>query len=357
MTDKSNARLPVGKRAAFIMLGLALAVLGVLAFVVLTYPKSSELISFSMGSYVQQTVWGKDPDRAAAETVQGIEELEGEISWRLDGSIALINSQAGGEPVALGESTAGLLAETLELCERSGGAFDITLGPVTRLWNFDSEPRLPEPEELEKALELTGWQDVELTDGGSVKLARSGMALDLGAVGKGAACDTAMEGYRIHRVQAAVIAVGGSVGLYGRKPDGKDWQVGVRDPEGAGSLGMMSLPGGFVSTSGSYEKFFEQDGKVYCHLLDPRTGYPAQSGLRSVTVWCPAETDAKYPGALSDGLGTACFVLGLEGGMELLESYGAEGVFIDENNEIVVTGGLKDRFTLTAGGYSIREAG
>ena len=113
---------------------------------------------------------------------------------------------------------------------------------------------------------------------------------------------------------------------------------------------MLSLPGGFVSTSGSYEKYFEQDGKKYHHILDPRTGYPAESGLVSVTVWCPPGMDVKYPGALSDGLATACFVLGLEDGMELLESYGAEGIFITEGGDITITEGLEGRFTLGEGG-------
>ena len=113
-----------------------------------------------------------------------------------------------------------------------------------------------------------------------------GMSIDLGAAGKGAACDTALEEYRRAGIKGAVVAVGGSIGLYGKKPDGKDFRVSVRSPEGEGSLGVLELPGGFVSTSGSYEKFFQQDGRTYCHLLDPRTGYPAESGLTSVTVWC-----------------------------------------------------------------------
>lgn len=363
MQEKNRARLPLVRRAVLLGIAAVLALAG-LGFWLWqsSWAREHELTAFAMGSYVQQTVWGSGAEDAMAETVRGIEELEREISWRLEGDVALINSQAGGELVALDEETGTgeLLAEMLELCERSGGALDITLGPVTRLWDFDNEPRLPEPEELEKALELTGWQDVELTEDNSVKLARPGMALDLGAVGKGAACDSAVSRYICAGgVSGAVVAVGGSVGLYGQKPGGEDWQVGVRDPEGAGSLGVLSLPGGFVSTSGSYEKYFEQDGRVYCHLLDPRTGYPAESGLRSVTVWCPAEMNDKYthPGALSDGLATACFVLGTKDGMKLLESYGAQGIFIDEGNGIAVTGGLRDRFTLTAGGYSLREAG
>lgn len=179
------------------------------------------------------------------------------------------------------------------------------------------------------------------------------MALDLGAIGKGAACDAALECYRQSDVKAAVVAVGGSVGLYGTKPDGQAWRVSVRDPADAGGLGVLDLPGGFVSTSGSYEKFFEQDGKTYCHLLDPRTGFPAESGLASVTVWCPPDMEAGYPGALSDGLATACFVLGLEDSIPLLEQYGAQALFVDEEGWVTVTAGLREHFTLTAEGYTL----
>lgn len=361
MAKDSKARLPLGKRAILLGAAAVVALAGLGFWLWQGQEREYELTAFAMGSYVQQTVWGREPEQAAEETVRGIEELEKEISWRRDGDVAQINSQAGGEPVALDKETGtgDLLAEMLELCERSGGALDVTLGPVTRLWDFDNEPKLPDAGELEEALELTGWQDVEMSENHAVRLARQGMSIDLGAVGKGAACDTALEEYRRGGVQAAVIAVGGSVGLYGKKPGGGDWQVGVRDPAGAGSLGVLSLPGGFVSTSGSYEKFFEQDGKVYCHLLDPRTGYPAESGLVSVTVWCPPEMGDKYrcPGALSDGLATACFVLGVEDSLELLGGYGGEAIFIDGDGMVTVTEGLKGRFTLSGAGYRLAEGG
>lgn len=390
MTEKPSARDRVRapkrvRRARLIAASLMLIILASGIWFMNRYieqAKPHSLDSFAMGSYVRQTVWGKEPEKAAAETVHRIEELEREISWRQDGDVAHINSQAGGEPVTLDEETGtgDLLAEMLELCKRCGGALDVTIGPVTRLWDFDNEPRLPDEKELEKAVELVDYSRVSIdseeymyavpNEDGShtdslgvryyVSLAKPGMAIDLGAVGKGAACDNTVSRYICAGdVSGAVVAVGGSVGLYGRKPGGEDWQVGVRDPEGAGSLGVLSLPGGFVSTSGSYEKYFEQDGKTYCHLLDPRTGYPAESGLVSVTVWCPPEMKAEYqyPGALSDGLATACFVLGIEDSMELLDSYGAEAVFIDKDGAITVTDGLKERFTLSGVGYTLLEAG
>ena len=143
-------------------------------------------------------------------------------------------------------------------------------------------------------------------------------------------------------VSGAVIAVGGSILLYGSKADGSDWNVAVQNPRGQDgeAMGLLSLSGTTnVSTSGDYEKYFMQDGKRYHHILDPSTGYPADSGLISVTI-------VSDSGLLSDGLSTACFVLGKEKGEKLLETYGAEGVFIDQNKKVTVTKGLKDKFTI-----------
>ena len=167
-------------------------------------------------------------------------------------------------------------------------------------------------------------------------------------MGKGAACDAALEAYAASGVDRAVVAVGGSVGVYGEKPFSQPWQIAVRDPRGEGSLGTLSIRSGFVSTSGSYEKQFTENGKTYCHLLDPKTGYPAESGLVSVTVWSKA-------GALSDALSTACFVLGLEESLPLLDEFEAEAVFITEEHEIYVTQGLQEAFQLKSGDYAQRE--
>ena len=332
----------------------------------------AELESFAMGSYVRQTVWGGESVPAAA--YQRISELENLISWRREGSdTALINAAAGKRPAEIDEYTFRLLEEVLELCGRSGGALDVTLGPVTRLWDFDSSPHVPDTEALESALALVDSQKCLLGEDAALAfstaaeeqlngkpldscaaLADGGMALDLGAVGKGAACDAAVREYQEAGADAAVIAVGGSVGLYGEKPGGEPWIVSVRDPGSQESLGILELSEGFVSTSGSYEKCFVQDGTTYHHLLDPHTGYPASSGLVSVTVFCPP--GYKNAGALSDGLATACFVLGLDESLPLLESYGAQALFVTEDSEIFLTGELLERFSLTAGGnYTIAE--
>ncbi len=285
--------------------------------------------TFAMGSAVQQTVYGRNKEDAAAKASAAVWELENHISWRREHSfIYNLNAFAGDGPVPQGDDSRSVLETALAVSEASGGAFDPTIAPISRLWDFDSSPHLPAAEEIAEALPLVDYRRLTLSPQGADMA--PGMAVDLGAAGKGAACDAAIEVYKEHGVKAAVVAVGGSVGLYGQKPDGAPWQVSVRDPWGEGSIGVLSLEEGFVSTSGSYEKFFEQDGKTYHHLLDPKTGYPADSGLVSVTV-CSAS------GALSDCLATACFVLGYEESLPLLERFDAEALFIDEDGDITCT--------------------
>ncbi len=366
MTRKEKTH-PSNRKARLLLAGLFLAaVAGKLYYDDYMARQPTELTAFAMGSYVEQTLWGPGREQAAEEVPAAVTELENRISWRRGGEIAQINQQAGKEHVLVCRETQSLLEEMRALCKKSGGALDVTIGPVSALWSFDDSPSLPEPEAIAQALPLVDytklsldweevWTSAPAQDGAhidgitrayTVQLADPAMSLDLGAIGKGAACDTAIALYREFGVTGAVIAVGGSVGLWGQKPDGKPFRVSVRDPAGTGSLGVLELSGGFVSTSGSYEKFFQQDGRTYCHLLDPRTGYPAESGLVSVTVWCPPDREWENPGALSDGLATACFVLGLEDSLPLLEAYGAQALFVEDGGQITLTDGLSGRFTL-----------
>jgi thiamine biosynthesis lipoprotein len=174
--------------------------------------------------------------------------------------------------------------------------------------------------------------------GGTLCIDAENITVDLGAVGKGYALDYVKGILDTGNLKGAVVAVGGSVMVYGSKTDGSDFRVGIRNPKGAidEMTGYLSFPGGSnicISTSGNYEKYFVVDGVRYHHILDRTTGYPAKSGLASVTVVCEN-------GLYSDALSTACFVLGYEASLPLLEKYNAEAVFIDDDNGITVTEGL-----------------
>ncbi len=330
------------KPALFVCCGLAAAALLIGFLLLRPQEEPFSLSTFAMGSYVQQTVYGPGGGEAARQAAEAVAQLENQISWRREGgAVWQLNESAGAGAVGLDGQVRQVLETALAVCGASGGAFDVTIAPVSRLWDFDNAPHLPGDAELQGALALVGYQGLSVTSEGAA-LAQPGMAVDLGAAGKGAACDAAISCYQLAGVESAVVAAGGSVGLYGEKPGGGLWRVRVRDPDGQGSLGVLQLGPGFVSTSGSYEKYFEEGGAVYHHLLDPRTGYPAESGLVSVTV-------VSGNGALSDCLSTACFVLGYEKSLPLLEQFGAQALFVDESRAISLTPGLEGAFALEQG--------
>ncbi len=327
-------------------LGAALLALGAAVFFFAEDPGYT-VTTYSMGSYVKQTVYGKKREEAARQAAGAVSQLDGLLSWRIEGSDAAnINRQAGKGFAEIDPRTEELLLKLLPVCEASGGAFDVTIAPVSRLWDFDGDPHLPDSDLIEKQKEKVDCGALSVPGDGTAALAGRDMAVDLGAVGKGAACDQAVAAYEESGADRAIVAVGGSVGVYGAKPFGRPWNIAVRDPAGDGSLGTLALESGFVSTSGSYEKCFTEDGVTYHHLLDPSTGYPAESGLLSVTVWSGS-------GAMSDALSTACFVLGLEKSRPLLERFDAQAVFVTEDGRVLTTPGLADRFALTAEGYAL----
>lgn len=355
-------KISTGKHSAKLHLVLLLLLAAVVGFVIWLYigyaggSTAYEVTNYAMGTYVQQTVYGKNGQAGAAKAASAISNLENEISWRVEGSdIQKLNAQASGDPVKVSKEAFSVLQISLDVARESGGAFDPTIYPLSSLWDFGGDnQQLPSQDSIEEFLPYVNYQDLILNeDDSTARLLKELEAVDLGAAGKGAACDAALQAYRDAGVDNAVIAVGGSIGVMGRRLTQENWRISVRDPDknvedtDAG-MGILELSEGFVSTSGVYEKYFEENGTLYHHLLDPATGYPVENDLLSVSV--VAET-----GVFSDLLSTACFVLGMEKSLPLLEHYHAQAVFIHRNKEVFVTDGLKDRFTVSSQDYALKE--
>ena len=333
---------------------------GALSSVLLVTPVMAEVqvekysnTDFAMDTVVSETLYttGEDINASVGEKLREIET--GLLSWTTeDSQIAEINN-ANGETVEVSEELAGYLTQILQLAADSDGAFDPTLGEVIRLWNIEGDdPHVPEQSELDKLLKNVDYKNIVL-DGDKVTL-KNGSTLDLGAVGKGIGCDVTAAYLKEQKdVTGMILNLGGSsVMTYGEKPDSSPWKVALTDPRDTEGdyLGAITLDANqFLSTSGDYEKYFIEDGIRYHHILDPKTGYPVQNGLTSVTIVCDQ-------GYLADGLSTACFVLGLDAAKSLLEKYGAEAVFVDEDKNIYVTSGLMDKFELMKDGYTVNEA-
>lgn len=205
----------------------------------------------------------------------------------------------------LSPDAAELLAQALALCARTGGALDVSVYPILRLWGFTTGAyAVPSGDEIAALLPLVDYTQVGL-DGSSAVLS-PGMEIDLGSVAKGYAGDVLAAFLRQSGVTSALLDLGGNIQAVGAKPDGSPWRIGVRDPEGEGNLGVVTAEDKAVITSGGYERYFEKDGTRYWHILDPKTGSPARSGLASVTV-------VGESGLLCDALSTALFVMGRDG--------------------------------------------
>lgn len=300
-----------------------------------------------MGTVLQQTLYTTDSENAAAQEITALlrELEEKELSRRLDTSeVRTLNEAAGkAEGSSLSASMEEILAGCLEMWQKSEGAFDVTLGSVVSLWDIDGWAsgeregtfELPGEEQLSEALGKCGSAGLNISDGRLYLPA--GMQLDLGAVGKGVGLDrilTYLQGR--NEITGAVISLGGSILVYGQKPDGQCWNVGIVNPaDTASNVGVLALEGEwFISTSGDYERYAELEGIRYHHIIDPATGYPADSGVAGVTI-------LTKDGFLSDALSTACFILGEERGMTLAESCGAEVLFVGKDGSITMSEGMK----------------
>ena len=308
---------------------------------------------FAMDTVVSETLYtsGADINTQIGEKLREMETTL--LSWTEENSQISQLNNADGKTMEVSDDLAADLEKIRQLSQDSNGAFDPTLGKIIRLWDIAGEnPHVPDQSEIDTLLPEVGYEKIQV-DGNNVTLL-DGCTLDLGAVGKGMGCDQIMDYLQTQPdVFGMILNLGGSsVMTYGEKPDGSPWKVALTDPRDTEGdyLGAITLDANqFLSTSGDYEKYFIEDGIRYHHILDPKTGYPVQNGLTSVTIVCDQ-------GYLADGLSTACFVLGMDAAKPLLEKYGAEAVFVDEDKNVYVTSGLMDKFELMKGGYTVNEA-
>ncbi len=307
---------------------------------------------FAMDTVVSETLYtsGEDINTQIGEKLREMETTL--LSWTEENSQISQLNNADGKTMEVSDDLAADLEKIRQLSQDSDGAFDPTLGKIIRLWDIAGEnPHVPDQSEIDTLLPEVGYEKIQV-DGNNVTLL-DGCTLDLGAVGKGMGCDLIMDYLQTQPdVVGMILNLGGSsVMTYGEKPDGSSWKVALTDPRDTEGdyLGAITLDANqFLSTSGDYEKYFIEDGIRYHHILDPKTGYPVQNGLTSVTIVCDQ-------GYLADGLSTACFVLGMDAAKPLLEKYDAEAVFVDEDKNVYVTSGLMDKFELMKDGYIVNE--
>ncbi len=292
--------------------------------------------------YVQTQEEG---DWAIDSVLSLMEELEGELSRHIPGSpVDEINRKAGREAVAVPESVLFVVQRALEVGAETGGVFDITVTPLIDLWAIGTErARVPAEVEIREKLAYVDYTQVQVDPAaGQVFLPREGMALDLGGVAKGYIVDQSIEALKDMGVESAYLDAGGDIRVLGSRPDGKPWRIGIRHPgERTKIFAVLPLgPDLAVVTSGDYQRFFDEGGQRYHHILDPETGYPAWKGAASVTVIAPDTITA-------DLLSTAFFVLGVEESLRLTEGMpGVETVIITPDLEVHMSSGVRETIEL-----------
>jgi thiamine biosynthesis lipoprotein len=279
----------------------------------------------------------QEADEALEAAFDEIRRLEELLSfWTEDSEIAAIYQNAGVRPVSVSPETLEVVERSLHIAEKTGGAFDPTVGPVMRLWDF-REKRMPTEKEIEGKLGLVDYRKVVVDrENSTVYLEVKGMSFDTGGIAKGYAVDRAVELLRKHGMESGLVAIAGDIRGFGPRT----WRIGIRDPRGEGDEDVMAaleLKDGAVSTSGDYERYFVLGGKRYHHLLYPKTGLPAR-GLWSATVIADEAV-------LTDGFSTGIFVLGPDRGLALIESLGMEAVVVAEGGKTHTTSGIRDRIT------------
>ena len=293
---------------------------------------------FAMDTAMDFTVYGDAALLDEAETLIGSLEEQVSVTDEHSDIYAIDHTGSG----SLSGNAAELMEQALELCRRTGGALDISVYPIVRAWGFTTGSyQVPDEETIQSLLPLVDYTQIQYDAATGVVTLPEGMEIDLGSVAKGYAGQLAAQMLREHGVQSALLNLGGNVQTVGTKPGGFPWQIGIKDPQGEDAMMVLSVEDQAVVTSGGYERYFEQDGQTYWHIMDPSTGHPADSGLISVTI-------VGDEGVVCDGLSTALFVMGLEKAADLwVQSCDFEAVFVTASGEVYITEGLRDRFALT----------
>lgn len=307
---------------------------------------------FAMDTYMSVDVSSETSDNAASDMASRIEQrvnaLDAALSRTQEAGDVYKLNHADGAVVEVSDDTYAALEQALAYAEQTEGAFDPTMAPLTDLWGIGTDDaHVPDQSDIDEALSKVGYRNVELLGSNRVQLA-NGAQIDLGGIGKGYAGDVvrqlALDSSEFTNWHI-LARLSGNIELFGGKTADTDaeksnWTIGIADPDDSSdSIAAVSLNTGSVVTSGDYERYFEQDGKRYHHIFNPSTGYPADTGLRSVTVVDSCSTRA-------DALTTALFVMGREKGMAFCEENDIAAVFITSDKQVYTTSAMKN-YTFT----------
>lgn len=295
----------------------------------------------TMDTIMKLTAYGKNRKAALDAGEAEILRLNDLLSiGNPESEVCNLNKNGSG---ILSADTKALVEGALSLYDSTDGAFDITVYPLTELWGFPSKDyRVPSQDEIDALLPIIDAGKIHYNPNTAELVLGDKQSIDLGGIAKGYTSQRLMEIFREKGVSSAIVSLGGNVQCLGRKPDGSPWRVGIQNPwkQNSGIAAVVQVIDEAVITSGGYERYFEdpETGRIYRHILDTKTGYPAESGLASVSIVAPN-------GTLADGLSTALYVMGLEKAGEYWKKHSDEFqvIFISDDGALTVSEGLAGR--------------
>lgn len=313
-----------------------------------------EETQFLLGTVCSIKIYDHQSQEVLTEAFDRVRSIEDKMSANKEGTeVAAIAREAGKGYVGVSDDTFYVIEKGLEYSEKSGGVFDISIGPLVKLWGIGTDAaRVPSQEEIDSKKSLVNYRDILLDkDDKSVMLKQEGMTLDLGGIAKGYAADEAARILRENGVEHAIINLGGNVIAINSNVSGNAWNIGIQNPfETRGEIiGSISVTDKTVVTSGIYERYLEVGGERYHHILNPFTGYPMESGLASVTVITDSSIDA-------DAMTKNLFYRGVEEGLKYLKENnpGVEAIFVTKDKKIYVTDGLRSSINVTNAEYLLQ---
>ncbi|WP_165835578.1 FAD:protein FMN transferase [Ruminiclostridium sufflavum] len=295
---------------------------------------------FAMDTVMQLTAYGAEAV-VMDEAKKRILELEGLLSTtNTDSEVYGINQKKSGR---VSPDTASLIQAGIKYGDITNGLLDVTVYPLVREWGFTTNNyRVPDKDSISRLLKNIDYKKIRFNKAEASVSLPDGMMMDFGSLAKGYAGDAVLKIFSDAGIKSAMVNLGGNVQTLGKKPDGSCWRVGIKNPEGENYIGTVLIDGRTVITSGGYERYFKDDnGKVYWHIFDPVTGYPAKAGLISVSV----VTDT---GIYGEALSTSLFIMGIKEASEFWRKHrDFEAVFISEKGSVYVTEGLRDNFSFS----------
>ncbi|AAK80706.1 thiamine biosynthesis lipoprotein [Clostridium acetobutylicum] len=313
-------------------------------------------ILYCLGTVINLTAYGKNAETAIDESIKVLEKIDDKFSaFKTLSEVSKINRTAHNNFIKLSSEAFSLIENSIYYSRLTNGCFDPTIKPLVNLWNIGKENfRIPKESEISTSISLVNYTDIVLDKkNSSIMLKKQKQSVDLGGIAKGYAADKVKEVFTNYKVKHGIIDLGGNIFVVGKKDRSHNWNIGIQNPfsERGGYIGILNLKNKSVVTSGNYERYSIYKGKKYHHIINPKTGYPEDNEVLSVSVISDESIDG-------DGLSTGLYIMGVKKGIDLVNSIkGVDCIFVTKKKEVYLTNDIKSNFKISNKEFQFKEVG